>query len=348
MTSTAKTKCPNCHTIYTVPTEKLKEPKAKANCGKCKHTFLLNLHLLDESLEATKSTNQSISNSAKVSDNTTQKTFHDNMDNDKSDISFDGLDSFLKQNNINTHSKSKSFTAAPANQDDENWLDNLLKNDDSPNIATKSASHSIQQGRQDEFKETMNDDFVKIIPVAENPLAQNPELLTKKMEERLSQNPNQNKAKNPYISTQFGWALGSFLLLSLLISQYILFNGDNIAKEPSRAGPLLALCPLLNCPMNSADLKAFRFSHHITNGDSQYNTNLMGTIKNTSSVDQLYPNLKITVHGANNILGEMALAPEDYLISKQRLLVGEQERQFLLTLDINRQYIKSINIEPFY
>lgn len=41
-----KTQCPRCQTIYPMPNDKLNQPKARANCGKCHHTFFLNSNLI--------------------------------------------------------------------------------------------------------------------------------------------------------------------------------------------------------------------------------------------------------------------------------------------------------------
>lgn len=46
MTTQYKTQCPRCQTIYPMPDEKLDQPKARANCGKCHHIFFLNSHLI--------------------------------------------------------------------------------------------------------------------------------------------------------------------------------------------------------------------------------------------------------------------------------------------------------------
>lgn len=43
-----KTQCPRCKTIYPMLPEKLDNPKARANCGKCHHIFFLNANLVKD------------------------------------------------------------------------------------------------------------------------------------------------------------------------------------------------------------------------------------------------------------------------------------------------------------
>lgn len=398
MTPTLKTKCPRCHTVYPMPKDKLNAPKARANCGKCGHTFFLNLNLVEaanpHNQAPTSSTSshltsdgrgqmdglankqaptntQSSKNSqavanAQTATDTSAKTptrkkkapiitegmIYDDMQTDEEDssqISFDGLDDFLKQDTISAPitASSSHDTAQQNGSDDESWLDDLLKNDDSPDIATKQLSP--QNNAQDEFADMFDEDYTDIIPIAHNPLADNPQLLAQKAEQRLAHNPTEEqKAKSRSLATQLGWLVGCAVLVGLLAVQYVFFNADNIAKHPDSAGPLLALCPLVKCPTDAVNLNAFDVSYDIKAGEADYSTDLLATFKNTSSSDQLYPNLKITIHGKDGVIGGLALAPKDYLSAESRLLAAAQDKQFLLTLDVDRQQVKSINIEPFY
>lgn len=379
MTSIVKTKCPRCHTVYPMPQDKLNEPKARANCGKCGHTFFLNLNLVETAstqinqTSADKSATQSPSaplngaQTALADENikpikiptrkkkapvVTEGMIYDDMQTDEEDssqISFDGLDDFLKQDTISAPivASSSHSNAQQNGSEDESWLDDLLKNDDSPSIAVKSTTAANHT--QDDFEGMFDEDYTDIIPIAQNPLIQDPDLLAQKAEQRLAHNPTEEqKAKSRGMVAQLGWLVGCLLLMGLLMMQYVFFNADTIAKHPDSAGPLIALCPLVKCPTDAVNLGAFDVSYDIKAGEADYSTDLLATLKNTSSTDQLYPNLKITIHGKDGVIGGLAVAPKDYLTTESRLLAAAQDKQFLLTLDIDRQQVKSINIEPFY
>lgn len=52
MTVRFQTQCPRCYTLYPMPEAKLNDNKARATCGKCQHTFFLNLHLVNQAPSA--------------------------------------------------------------------------------------------------------------------------------------------------------------------------------------------------------------------------------------------------------------------------------------------------------
>lgn len=374
--TTHKTECPRCHTVYPMPESKLNEPKARANCGKCRHTFFLNLHIINPKTAdintklSAKTTTTTQSSPTTVSidlddDDTVsipkvpikkkkpasapadQDMIFDDMADDSSEIdeiNFDGLDDFIKQDITDYKPATATKTSNTHNDDDEAWLNDLLKNEDSPDIDTKS----VNDRPNDDFGDILGNNYVDIIPLASYK-AMDPKVLTQKAEERLARSPGQEKlAKKRSIGASLAWILGCFLLTGLLFAQYLFFNADTIAKTPQKTGFVGSLCDSLPCPKPSADTSAFEISHSIKPSQADHATDLIAIIKNTSTSDQLYPSLKITLMDKNGVAGNLAVAPSEYLNADHRLLGVNQDKRFMLTLDIDDTAITAINIEPFY
>lgn len=385
MSSNYKTECPRCHTVYPMPPAKLNEPKARANCGKCGYTFFLNSHLIappaaapvqptpkvaptpsapippvsqkpaTTPTAATQGTQQAdsialpkipIKKKAPPADG----MIFDEMDAGKegsSDVFFsdDELNNFVTQNLTQT-TATVAATAKDNGQhtrEDEAWLDELLKNDDSPDIKV-IANHN---SNTDDLSKIIGEDLESLIPQVET--QEDPKLLMKKIQERLhSDQPTQEQlVKKRSLGSQLGWVLASLAMLLLAGAQYVFFNQNTIAKNPAQAQTVKSLCQI--CTLPSADVGAFKITHELKDGEADFSTDLMGSIANISDADQLYPNLKITVTGAGNaLLGELVLAPKDYLAFEQSVLSSHRDGKFILTLDVPQNEINSITINPFY
>lgn len=340
MTSTYQTQCPRCHTIYPMPESKLGEEKARANCGKCHHTFFLNLHLVNPNKP-----NQDMPNNAGLSAPTHQKDtiseddmIFDDMDgvtDDTTALNFDGdgLDDFIKK-------EFESPSTTPPAEDDEAWLDELLKNDDSPAIATTATAYRPR----DDLSELIGVDINSYIPEA--PTQESPQDILQKVNARLNHTPTQEQLltkRSPLANLP--WLVASVLLVATLGLQYAFFNQDALAKDPSKSS-LLSLCGF--CGFASADISAFETSYTLSDGAADHSTNFIATLKNNSGKDQLYPNLHIKVMGQAGLIGDLALAPKDYLAVEQRIITPTQDGRFMLTLDTPKDAITSISIEPFY
>lgn len=265
----------------------------------------------------------------------------DDMDSDDkdNDISFNDADlsDFLKQdfeNPINNTQKTAD--------DDEAWLDELLKNDDSPSIATTP----ISKRPKDDLSDIIGVDINSYIPEAA--AQESSEDILKKVNDRLSSHaPTQEQmlTKRSFAS-RLPYVVGSLLMIGLLGVQYAFFNQDVIAKDPAKASLVHGLCGF--CGFNKAEPTAFTANYELTDGSADHTTNLIANIKNNSSDTQLQPNLKITVMGETGLIGDLALTPKEYLATEQHLLSPTQSSRFMLTLDAPKEAIKSINIEPFY
>lgn len=408
--SNYKTECPRCHTVYPMPDSKLNEPKARANCGKCGHTFYLNLHIIDPKTadinsklnakaQATPQVKPQVKTQIKtqqVATNTqarptptkdsqskqpasdvglfaddpndkiappkipikkkkpvvpTEGMIFDDMAGDdvaNDALDFDGLDDFMKQEvviNKPVTASSKLDNAQQNGSDDEAWLDDLLKNDDSPAITTKP----LDNRPSDDFSDILGEDYTDIIPIAHQATIDDPKAFTQRAETRLAHNPSQEQlAKKRSVGLSLLWVLGCLMLVGLLFVQYVIFNADTIAKTPQKAGIAGTLCGVLPCPKASADIGAFSITHTTKPSDADHATDIIAIMQNTSGAEQLYPNLKITLNGNSGIVGEAALTPADYLTNEQRLIAPATQKRFMLTFDVDSSAVKSITIEPFY
>ena len=148
------------------------------------------------------------------------------------------------------------------------------------------------------------------------------------------------------------WTLGCLVLALLLFAQYVMFNLNTLVKNPVHAERLQTLCSIAICSLPSADLSAFRVS------DTKYQTSRINTksgfsdistvINNQSSQAQLYPHIKVSVYGANALIGEFIAAPEQYLAGKQSQLAANSRKQILFTVPVANNQISKIAINPIY
>lgn len=394
MTTQYKTQCPRCHTIYPMPAAQLNKPKARANCGKCHHTFFLNLHLIDDKQKATENTikqqpssvdvNQTNPNKqtqanqaqkqqaqkqqaqALIDDTSnisvpriptrqkkskpiaTEGMIYDDMDSGSSDtgeVYFDDdeLNAFLNQSIQNTPVAAATKNNGQDNNSDEAWLDDLLK-DNSPAVEVNPVAK--QAADDEDISKLIGADLDSLIPEVMN--HEDPETIRQKVNARLSEHaPTQEQlATKRSLSSQLLWLAGCVLMIAALAVQYVVFNQDAIAKNPTQAELVQHWCSI--CKLPAADTQAFKINHQLKNGSADYSTDLSGTLKNTSDAEQLYPNLRIQVMGNAGLVGDLVLSPSDYLAVYHRSLIPGQETRFLLTLDVAIKDVKSVTIEPFY
>lgn len=148
------------------------------------------------------------------------------------------------------------------------------------------------------------------------------------------------------------WALGCLVLALLLFAQYVIFNLENLVKNPAYAQRLQAICTVAACSLPSADLTALTISssNHRPSQivDTGSFSDVSATLNNQSTKAQLYPNLKVSVYGSDKVIGEFIAAPEDYLLSKQNQLAANSSRQLLFTVPVADTQIREITISPLY
>ncbi len=148
------------------------------------------------------------------------------------------------------------------------------------------------------------------------------------------------------------WVLGSLVLGLLLFAQYIIFNLDNLVKNPAHAERLQKICSIAACSLPSADLAALT-TNDVQHKPSQIKTantfsDISVTLNNQSVQAQLYPHVKVSVYGSDALIGEFIAAPDDYLLSTQSQLGAESRRQLLFTIPVANTQISKVTINPIY
>lgn len=332
-----KTQCPRCHTIYPMPESKLGDEKARANCGQCQHTFFLNAHLIYEEPLESKDSSLASRTPARPTQTKAKSDGRVKKQSGADELSVNDIDEFINQQ-INTQIPPTSPTPQPS-KNKEGWVDELIK----PETTTKPSS--VSNRPNDDLSELIGADLDTLIPEVKP--QESSDNIRKKIDERIkSHAPTQEQlAKQRSWLGAVLWGLGCVLMIGLAVGQYVLFNADSLAKT-DKAPLINSLCQ--NC-LPSADISVIKSGYTLRKGQADFSTELIGVLKNTSSTDQLYPNIKITIMGINGmIVGDLALAPKDYLASPARVISASSDGRFMLTLDLAPEEIHSVSIEPFY
>ena len=148
------------------------------------------------------------------------------------------------------------------------------------------------------------------------------------------------------------WILGCLVLALLLAAQYVIFNLENLVKNPADAQRLQSICSVAACSLPSADLSALAISN-IRHRSSQIKTadtfsDISATLSNESIQSQLYPSIKISVYGRDDLIGEFIADPNDYLLGKQNQLAANIDRQLLLTVPVSSAQIQEVTMTALY
>ncbi|MEL0618960.1 DUF3426 domain-containing protein [Psychrobacter proteolyticus] len=148
------------------------------------------------------------------------------------------------------------------------------------------------------------------------------------------------------------WISGCLVLALLLAAQYVIFNLENLVKNPAYAQRLQSICSVAACSLPSADLSALTINNTF-HRSSQIKTvgtfsDIGATLNNGSPQSQLYPNVKISVYGKDEIIGEFIADPNDYLLGKQSQLAANTDRQLLFTIPVANAQIRDITMTALY
>lgn len=148
------------------------------------------------------------------------------------------------------------------------------------------------------------------------------------------------------------WIAGCAVLILLLMAQYIIFNLNTLIKNPVNAKRLQAVCSVVICGLPNADLSAFNTTQ-LSFRRSRVNTyadfsDLQAELVNSSAQAQLLPNLKVSVYSEAGLLGTFIATPEDYLLSNQSQLGGEQSLGIMFTVPLSAQRINRFTIDAIY
>lgn len=148
------------------------------------------------------------------------------------------------------------------------------------------------------------------------------------------------------------WSAGCLALLLLLLAQYVIFNVDTLIKDPDSAKRLQSICAVAACSLPNADLNQLALAD-ITHRASQINTSgpfsdIQATLNNQSTQAQLLPNLKVSLYGSDKLIGAFIAAPDDYLLSPQKQLTAQGQKQLWFTVPVENRQISTVTIEPIY
>ena len=148
------------------------------------------------------------------------------------------------------------------------------------------------------------------------------------------------------------WTLGCLVLILLLFAQYVIFNLDDLVKNPAHAERLQKVCAIAACSLPSANLAALS-TNDTKHQPSRIKTassfsDISITLNNQSAQAQLLPHVKVSVYGDNALIGAFIAAPEDYLLSAQSQLGASSRKQLLFTVPVANAQISKVSVEPIY
>ena len=148
------------------------------------------------------------------------------------------------------------------------------------------------------------------------------------------------------------WTLGCLVLILLLFAQYVIFNLDDLVKNPAHAERLQKVCAIAACSLPSANLAALS-TNDTKHQPSRIKTassfsDISITLNNQSAQAQLLPHVKVSVYGDNALIGAFIAAPEDYLLSTQSQLGASSRKQLLFTVAVANAQISKVSVEPVY
>lgn len=369
-----KTQCPICDALFVLPSKALDNPTAKARCKHCQSIFLVNEHLYQPDLDPSIAGNsdsrpdQTITKpSFKLgSTPSARPIFSKDNPNEIDEYGLGNSDWRSDTPPPIRHPKPQSsdsyqtetvmnqevYDAASADADAA-WLDELL-DEKLPTVAgaqSQSTDANLQEGDLEagELTELLSEFGVESV----TPATVTREEVLAKMNARLDNGrASQRHILGPSPMAKLFWIIGCLALGLLLFAQYIIFNVDNLVKDPAKAAKLAKACELANCSLPGADLQVLALTH-INHRPSKIkapetHSDILAAIVNHSNIEQLYPNLKVSIYGDQGLIGEFVAGPEDYLTPPQRMIIGEQAKLIMFTVPVKDAKIDRIDMGTFY
>lgn len=302
---------------------------------------------------------------------------HDDMDIDESEDSIAEYDSLDTMDIWLTQASSASTAAAPKpssqspKADDKNSNTSLKKPSKTamtePAVLSSAAANNIHASIDNATDNSWLEQLLEEQNKNEDTLPDDTDLSQLLLEmgvpikdednEALEERIKESQAKfvpsaSKHSVASLLWTLGCLVLALLLFAQYVIFNLETLVKNPVHAQRLQAICSVAACSLPSADLTAFTITDSTHNSSRIQNTatfsDVSATLRNQSDKAQLYPNVKVRVYGANDLLGEFIATPTDYLLSKQHYLAANSEQKLLFTIPVANAQIREVAISPLY
>ena len=361
ITTPIKTKCPNCSACFNLPESLLHKTALKTRCRRCQNVFLVNEHLIvsaDNSATKTKAavmpkTSNNLPQHATNSQKVAQKE-QSVADLDTDTVIYDGLQTDDYQNN-DEYSDSID--------ESEHWFDKLkalgnkdyYDNKDHENIVDDTAFTSSDDSWIATFLKEKKDNASTFD--SEMNLSQlltemgSPPTSDKENNNRHNKSQSTGREAHASIATLL-WSTGCLVLVLLLFAQYIIFNLDTLIKNPAHAAKLQAVCSIAACSLPHADLAALsinKLSHQPSSVDPDKTfSDIQADLVNNSLDAQLLPSLKVSIYGADALIGEFIALPEDYLLSAQSQITADHSKPVMFTVPVAAEQIRQVTIDPIY
>ncbi|MDN6307131.1 DUF3426 domain-containing protein [Psychrobacter sp.] len=351
MTTSIKTQCPHCQAYSEVRQNQLDHINTSVKCDHCLQRFLINKHLVVAPEKITASsvnadlTTHSLSSHSSKPSQTTIKAGFNSVNQSNTDIngptedfseydSLNTMDAWLTQESNTNHSNNVSVANTHKNIDDKvgsPWLEQYFEKKHHENTAQSKADLSqILLDMGVPFTEKYNTDDERLNNI------------------QATYTPTPTK----YSAITILWVFGCLILVLLLLAQYVIFHLETLVKHPAHADRLHTICSVAACSLPNADLNSFTITG-IKHQTSQIRTqgtysDVSATINNQDDKAQLYPNIKVSVYGSNDLIGEFIAAPDDYLLGNQRQLTANNRQQVMFTIPVANTQISNVTVAPIY
>lgn len=277
-----------------------------------------------------------------------QETPEESLEHKLSEDSAHNVDSLAPRLNIEEKRKLPSKTNAFTDNNDSISTINTdqVERDNKISIKKQSGSLNIDDSEfssEDNLSELLSkiNQSSEKTNIADNDRDNNAQLRQELKQKRLESS----------IATGL-WLAGCLVLTLLLGAQYVIFNLDNLVKNPAHAARLQSFCSALACSLPSADISTLKVNN-ISYVASKVNTlpgfsDIRANLSNQNPQAQLLPNLKVSVYGSNALIGEFIATPDKYVLSTEYQINAEQAKPVMFTVKVPVNQIRNIKVEPIY
>ncbi|WP_394260716.1 DUF3426 domain-containing protein, partial [Moraxella boevrei] len=321
-----QTQCPNCQHRFEISDEQLSLKSGYARCGKCKAIFSaidnLTSSINRKPITPTPTATPSAQTTEPKSTKRVKKapadgdlTFDDNAGLD-SELDFNGVannpslvDDFEIIDNFDSLPTSKIANTSEK-MEDEDWLADLLEEE-----RRKEEAVQYMPDNDKLTKVGRNNTVVDMLDELGVDVAHEQSLESDEYHQRLDERFNAQVASQKNVKMPIGmmlvWCVGSLLLVGLLAVQHVVFNLDNLLKNPDSAKNLQQACAIFKCNLPTANVSLLATETlKLEKAKDAKQTDLTFTLRNSTSQKMIYPNLKISLRDGNDIKAQTIVTPE--------------------------------------
>lgn len=371
MTTSIQTRCPHCHACFNLPPTQLNKAKAKGLCGRCQQVFLVNEHIINntnesyagnDKLHLQKSTTKIIADNNKTSTGTQKpKPTTDTLVYNDIDLEsiYDGMgvDGIREDNKPHKNHKAHRKEPASINLGSDSfdeinaWLPRSA-DVDTDTANSNNVKHSLNKDNNATVDNIASEPDLNQLLSAINSVSKDQETLNQERADKIKARMQPAPLQRQTSAATILWSAGCLVLALLLFAQYVIFNLDTLIKTPAHAARLQTVCSIAACSLPSADLDALIVAE-LSHRPSRINaadtfSDIKADLVNQSMHAQLFPNLKVSIYGANALIGEFIALPEDYLLGPQSQLGAENSKSVMFTVPVTARQISQITVSPIY